>query len=182
MCPPSPAVVRSHHSGPLSKMLLKRRRQNAETLTMTSLATRPRPVRRAGVIAAILSTALFLGACLSPAQTTVQSELNNDRRAHGRSSLSIQSDAQAKAQAWAEKLARENTIYHSKLSDGINTRWCSLGENVGYGSSVAGIQDAYMDSVGHRANILNTKWNGVGVGHATNGSRTFTVQVFIKTC
>jgi len=61
-------------------------------------------------------------------------------------------------------------------------KWCSLGENVGYGPSVAAIEDAYMNSSGHRANILSTKWNGAGVGYATNGKRVFTVQVFIKTC
>ena len=65
---------------------------------------------------------------------------------------------------------------------GIKVRWCSIGENVGYGPSVAAIEDAYMASAGHRANILNTKWNGVGVGYAKNGNRIFTVQVFIKTC
>ena len=147
------------------------------------MATTPHhPARRSGVVAGILAAALLLGACMSPAQSKVQSELNADRRAQGLSSLSIQADAQAKAQAWAENLARQNRLYHSTLSSGIRTRWCSLGENVGYGSSVAQIEDAYMASPGHRANITSTKWNGVGVGHAKNGTRTYTVQVFIKTC
>jgi uncharacterized protein YkwD len=39
-----------------------------------------------------------------------------------------------------------------------------------------------MRSSGHKANILSTKWNGVGVGYAKNGNRVFTVQVFIQTC
>lgn len=134
------------------------------------------------MVAVVAATILLLAGCLSPSQSEVQSELNADRQAYGRRSLSIQSDAQAKAQAWAERLARENRLYHSNLSDGINTRWCSLGENVGYGASAAAIQDAYMRSSGHRANILSTTWNGVGVGYAKNGSRVYTVQVFIKTC
>ena len=61
-------------------------------------------------------------------------------------------------------------------------KWCSIGENVGYGPSVPAIEDAYMKSSGHKANIMSTKWNGVGVGYAKNGNRVFTVQVFIKTC
>ncbi len=141
-----------------------------------------RPARRAGTVAAILSTVLLLGACLGPNQTAVQKELNNDRNAYGLSSLATQSDAQAKAQAWAEKLARENRLYHSTLTDGIRTRWCSIGENVGYGPNVASVQDAYMASSGHKANIISSKWNGVGVGYAKNGNRVYTVQVFIKTC
>ncbi len=126
-------------------------------------------------------TALLPG-CLGPAQQEVYDELMADRGANGLSGLPVQAQAQRKAQAWAEKLARENKLYHSTLSDGITTKWCSLGENVGYGSSVPAVQEAYMASPGHKANIISTNWNGVGVGYAKNGSRIFTVQVFIRTC
>ena len=51
---------------------------------------------------------------------------------------------------------------------------------------MAQIQDAYMASAGHRDNVLNTSWNGVGVGYATgkvNGVTViFTVHSFIRTC
>ena len=85
----------------------------------------------------VAAASLFaLSGCLSLTQNQVHSELNADRGAQRLRTLSIQSDAQAKAQAWAEKLARENKLYHSTLSDGIRTRWCALGENVGYGANV----------------------------------------------
>ncbi|MEZ5138414.1 MAG: CAP domain-containing protein [Acidimicrobiales bacterium] len=141
------------------------------------------PTPKRGLAIVIIVAALsLLTACLSSSQNEVLTELNADRKANRLSALAVQADAQAKAQAWAERLARENKLYHSTLSDGIKVRWCSLGENVGYGGSVAAIEDAYMRSSGHRANILSTKWNGVGVGYARNGNRIFTVQVFIKTC
>jgi uncharacterized protein YkwD len=142
----------------------------------------PKTGRRATTAVLALLVAALLSACLSPAQTQVQRELNADRAARKVRTLPINYEAQAKAQAWAERLARERKLYHSHLSSGIKSRWCSLGENVGYGASVASIQDAYMASPGHRANILSTKWNGVGVGYATSGSRVYTVHVFIKTC
>ena len=119
---------------------------------------------------------------LNAAQTDAKNALNADRKAHGLPVLGSQADAQAKAQAWANKLANEQTIYHSTLTDGIHTRWCSIGENVGYGPTVRTVEVAYMNSPKHRANILNTKWNGIGVGVATNNGITYTVQVFIKTC
>ena len=140
------------------------------------------PKRHAAVAIAFVAALSLLTACLRPTQSQVLSEMNADRTANSLRALPTQADAQRKAQAWAEKLARENTLYHSKLSDGIRVRWCSLGENVGYGPSIPAVEDAYMKSPGHRANILSTKWNGVGVGYAKNGSRVFTVQVFIKTC
>ncbi|HEX2574911.1 MAG TPA: CAP domain-containing protein [Aquihabitans sp.] len=142
----------------------------------------PRPARRAALATVLVVALSLLAACLNPSQSQVQQELNKDRNAHGLRSLGAQADAQRKAQAWAERLARENRLYHSTLTDGIGVRWCSIGENVGYGGSVAGVQDAYMNSPDHRRNILSSTWNGVGVGYARNGSRVYTVQVFIKTC
>ncbi|MGN6695659.1 MAG: CAP domain-containing protein [Aquihabitans sp.] len=138
--------------------------------------------RRKVVVATVLCAMALLTGCLRSTQSQVLSELNADRSANKLRTLATQADAQRKAQAWAEKLAKENTLYHSNLPDGIKVKWCSLGENVGYGPNVPAIEDAYMNSPGHRANILSTKWNGVGVGYATNGKRVFTVQVFIKTC
>jgi len=146
--------------------------------------------------AVVLSLAALLGLVTAPqagavaapkvtlnnAQVSAKNAMNADRKAHGLRLLTTQADAQAKAQAWANKLAAEGTIYHSTLTDGIHTRWCSIGENVGYGPTVKNIEVAYMNSPKHRDNILNTKWNGIGVGVATNHGITYTVQVFIKTC
>ncbi len=149
---------------------------------MSTRALSPSSKRRTVTLVVLLAAMSMLTACLRTQQSTVMSAMNADRRANHLSSLSTQVDAQRKAQAWAEKLARENKLYHSNLPDGIKTKWCSICENVGYGPDVATIEKAYMNSPGHRANIVSTKWNGAGVGYAINGNRVFTVQVFINTC
>ena len=149
---------------------------------MSTRALSPSSKRRTVTLVILLATMSMLTACLRTKQSSVMAEMNADRRANRLSTLPTQIDAQRKAQAWAEKLAREGTIYHSNLTSGITVGWCSLGENVGYGPSVAAIEDAYMASSGHRANILAGKWNGVGVGYATRGSTVYTVQFFIQTC
>ena len=137
---------------------------------------------RLAIVACALVTLLVATACIGPNQTEVLNALNQDRQAHGLRALPIQNEAQAKAQAWAEKLARENRLYHSNLRDGFGPGWCSLGENVGLGPSVDSIERAYMNSPGHRANILASKWTHVGVGYAKRGNTVFTVQVFYKQC
>lgn len=148
---------------------------------MASLRPSPR-MRPTMLLAAIVCSVSLLTGCLNAAQSEVLTALNNDRTAHRLAALPTQADAQKKAQAWAEKLARDGKLSHSRLADGIGVRWCSLGENVGYGASVPAVQNAYMNSSGHRANILASKWNGVGVGHAVRGNTVYTVQVFIQTC
>jgi uncharacterized protein YkwD len=149
---------------------------------MAPVAPSPSRKRRHVAVMAVLLSLGVLTGCLRSTQSQVLSELNADRSAHHVRALDTQADAQAKAQAWADKLARENKLYHSNLPDGIHVKWCSIGENVGYGPSIPAVEDAYMNSPGHKANILSTQWNGAGVGYATNGSRVYTVQVFIKTC
>ena len=126
--------------------------------------------------------ALLATACLNSQQSSATSVLNKDRSAAHVGALATQNDAQVKAQSWADRLARENRLYHSTLSSGIGVRWCSLGENVGFASSISATEATFMASPIHRANIVSKTWNGVGIGVAHNGSRTFVVQVFIKTC
>ena len=153
----------------------------AATPTTSTTPTR-RHASRGALVATLALAVCLLSSCLSPGQAEVRDSMNADRTALHLKALPTQADAQRKAQAWAEKLARENKLYHSNLLDGIKVKWCSIGENVGYGRSATLVEEAYMKSPGHKANIVNPNWNGVGAGYATNGDRVFTVQVFIKTC
>ena len=134
-----------------------------------------------GVVAAVAMITLLAG-CLSPEQDTALNALNKDRRAYGLSTLKTNMALQNKAQAWAERLARENRLFHSNLTSGAPACWRGLGENVGYGGSIGQVQSAYMQSPKHKANITNGSYTSVGVGVATNGSRVFTVQVFMSGC
>ena len=65
------------------------------------------------------------------------------------------------------KMARTHDLFHTKdparfYLDGV--RWKTWGENVGVGPSIADLQAAFMDSAGHRANILNPAFRHVAVG------------------
>ncbi|HYI61641.1 MAG TPA: CAP domain-containing protein [Acidimicrobiales bacterium] len=141
----------------------------------------PRPRTRALAGVAIVLT-LALAACMSAEQTRAVDALNRDRRAHGLRSLPTHDALNQKAQAWADKIARDNRLSHSNLAQGLPGCYRSAGENVGYDSSVEAVEAGYMASPGHRANILDRKWTHVGVGAARNGSRWFTVQVFLQAC
>jgi len=138
--------------------------------------------RTVRLAALVLALALVFTGCLSGGQSSVQQELNADRTAYRLRALPTHGQLNAKAQAWAEKLARDGRLSHSTLSAGVPSCWRGLGENVGYGASVASVQDAYMNSSGHRANILDSRWNYVGVGYAQAGNRVYTVQVFMQGC
>ena len=110
--------------------------------------------------------------------------MNASRAENGLPALSENSTLDQKADAWAARLRDECNIFHSTLSDGAPPEWRKLGENVGRGGNIDQVQVAYMNSPGHRANILDGSFTQMGAGAVwgeCNGFRTvFTVQVFMR--
>lgn len=99
----------------------------------------------------------------------------------GLPALRLRSDLQAKAQSWAEKLARENALYHSTLRDGLASCWTGLGENIANGPSVTQAEQLLMSDPPHRASILG-RWDWLGVGVARTGQGVIVVQAFMSGC
>ncbi len=143
---------------------------------------RNRAPRAVTLLIAVVGVASLLAGCMSPDASQAMDRMNADRAANGMHPLINNEMLNQKAQAWADRLASQNTLYHSNLPDGISGCWRSLGENVGYGGSVAIVENAYMNSPGHRANILNTNYQYAGMGVAYNGPLVFTVQEFMQGC
>lgn len=108
--------------------------------------------------------------------------LNRDRTSRGLPALPVRPDAQAKAQAWAEKLAGDGRLSHSNLSQGLTQCYSGVGENVAMAPSVAHAEQILMDDPPHRANILAPRWTAVGVGVAPSGGGYMVVQVFVTGC
>lgn len=159
------------------------------TTTAPARATteqRPRPRRHRRLVRALalslglLAVAGGLTACNTPQQEEVGALINQTRRQHGRRQLGMNLELTIKAQGWADYLASNCTLRHSNLASGIGYNWRALGENVGYGPSIGAVHNAYMNSSGHRANILDTRWNYMGTGVAYGCNRVFTVQVFMQ--
>lgn len=138
--------------------------------------------RRVAVVLAAPLLVLGLAACdPSPAQESVRAHINESRRAHGVHAIGDEFMVREKAQRWAEHLAANGTLAHSNLSSGLDgLPWVSVAENVGRGQSIQKIHESYMSSPGHRANILDRRWDRVGTGHAVGrDGRVYTVQVFV---
>jgi uncharacterized protein YkwD len=136
----------------------------------------------ATAVALVAAVTLFAGCFGTQGQYDAFIAMNSDRSAHEVGPLIPHGELIAKAQAWADHLAAENSLSHSTLSDGVPGCWQALGENVGYGSSIGGVEDAFMGSTDHRTNLLNGAYDYAGTGVATNGSRVFVVQVFMQGC
>lgn len=84
------------------------------------------------------------------------------------------------------RAAEQALLYNHVRPNG--TKWYSLlsdkylsgaGENIAYGQSSASIvTTAWLNSEGHRANIMNDDYTAIGVGSFTHGGTKFWVQIF----
>jgi uncharacterized protein YkwD len=97
--------------------------------------------------------------------------VNDERAKVGAAPLSIDSCAQTAADAWSNHMASTGVLVHNSLmpllscSDSVQR----AAENIAYGGqSPERLMSMWMNSPGHRANILNPRLTGIGIGIATD--------------
>jgi uncharacterized protein YkwD len=153
----------------------------AETVRAACRPSR-RPNRRTvrGLIAAVgLAVVMLLCIGCTPEQMAAIDAANADRGAAGLPTLTASPALIAKAQAWADQLAQRHGLSHSRLTDGAPEGWLKLGENVGMGPTIDAVEQGFMASPAHHANIVDPAFNWIGTGVATASDGTvFVVQVF----
>lgn len=96
-------------------------------------------------------------------------------------------EADARANNRVNELIKEykekGTISHLGFGDDagiiINLGADSFGENIAFGyTTVTGAMNAFVNSAGHYKNIINPKYDFVGVAHGENNGRMFWVAFF----
>ena len=113
--------------------------------------------------------------------------LNRDRAKNGLKSLQADAKLTQVARSHAADMAKQNYFNHTNLqgkspfdrmkANGIAYRLA--GENIAYNHSLEAMQEAWMNSPGHRANILTTGYTHAGVGLYTKEDGTiYGVQLF----
>jgi uncharacterized protein YkwD len=103
---------------------------------------------------------------------------NAERVGRGLPPYAVAGDLAAVAQRHAERMAAEGRIYHNPDLGSEVGGWWKLAENVGFEQSVDGVHRLFMESAGHRVNILAPDLTEIGTGVATNGAYVYVVQVF----
>ena len=114
--------------------------------------------------------------------------INEERRKNGLSPLKIDPEVQRVARIKAQDMVNNNYFSHTSPTYGspfdmlnsFKILYKSAGENIAGNSSNSAAVTAWMNSSGHRANILNSGFNYTGIG-VVNGSQygKIYVQMFI---
>ena len=91
-------------------------------------------------------------------------EINALRAAHGVAPLSVSSSLISIAAGWSAHLAAAGSLSHNPaLAASAPAGWRLLGENVGVGPSVANLQQAFTNSPEHYANMVDPRFDTIGV-------------------
>ena len=119
-------------------------------------------------------------------------EINRVRKAYNLAPLELSEELLEVARDYSRRMAEENFFSHND-PDGrtvrervglANIRWRMVGENLaysnGYINPVAASMSGWMDSPGHRRNILDPDWRqtAIGVWISANGTVYFT-EIFL---
>ncbi|MDF1595498.1 MAG: hypothetical protein P1T08_05300 [Acidimicrobiia bacterium] len=124
---------------------------------------------------AVVGSAGIAGAASSD-ESSMVALINAERVANGQNTLQVYWDLTDDARAWTAVMIGAGEISHNPNLAGVTSGWSSLGENVGVGPNVDRLHSAFMDSSGHRANILgNYNYIGIGADRAPDGNLYITV-------
>lgn len=114
--------------------------------------------------------------------------INKQRTNNGLSALKIDSEVQNVARIKAQDMVNNNYFSHNSPTYGspfdmlnsYKVSYKTAGENIAGNSSNTAAVNAWMNSSGHKANILNSSFNYTGIG-VVNGSKygKIYVQMFI---
>lgn len=120
--------------------------------------------------------------------TQVLSLVNEERAREGLSALSLNTSLSGAASVRAAEI--QTSFSHTRpggkdfstvlKESGISYR--AAGENIAYGqNSAQKVMNDWMNSAGHRANILNASYTEIGIAHVKSPSGTdYWVQLFIR--
>ncbi len=148
-------------------------------------------MRRLVVLVATLTMLVATGAAAAPAQAKtpagkyaqqVFAATNANRTHNGVKALKASDCLKRAAVRQAKAMARQERIFHQDLGNML--RECKLstaGENVAYGypNGRSLVNDGWMNSDGHRANILNRSFRLIGIGaRKGHDGRWYVSQVF----
>ena len=119
----------------------------------------------------------------------ILSLVNKERTSRGLKALEGDDSLNKVAQLKAEDMAENGYFSHTSPTYGSafdmlkahNIKQKTAGENIAYGQKTAQtVMNGWMNSSGHRANILKSSYTKLGVGYAVSKNGTpYWVQIFI---
>lgn len=130
---------------------------------------------------------------LDPATKSIEEQVaaivNKERQSNGLSPLTFNWQVARVARYKSEDMCNKNYFSHTSPTYGspfdmlnkFNIKHSTAGENIAKGQKTAqAVMTAWMNSEGHRKNILNKNFTQIGVGYYNSNGNTYWTQMFIR--
>lgn len=138
---------------------------------------------RAAASARVVVTGTSASAGYTAAQKRILADTNAFRAKHGLRALEIDPAMSRVATNWSRRMGTtENFQHNPNYAQQIPSGWVRAAENIAAGQQTASVVNAWINSEGHRANMLGDHTH-IGIGAVTvPGSRyvRYFTQVFAK--
>ena len=136
-----------------------------------------------GLLAALLIVGSLAWAVPANADANQEAQsislVNALRRRVGVAPLTVDSRLTAVARAWAAHMAANGAISHNpSVQSQAPSDWRTIGENVGFASSVQELQSLWENSPPHYSNQVNSSFTNIGAGIVESGGYLWAVHVF----
>jgi hypothetical protein len=105
--------------------------------------------------------------------------INQLRADKGVGALRVDSRLVDEARRWAGTMSTTGLHHNPNMAADAPPGWTVLGENVGEGGSVAAIEDAFANSPHHYDNIVDPRFNAVGVGVVIDNDVIWVAEEFM---
>lgn len=124
---------------------------------------------------------------VSSMETEVLRLVNVERSKQGLSPLKLSNELSGVAQKKSQDMADKNYFSHTSPTYGspfdmmkqFGINYTSAGENIAKGyASAQDVMNGWMNSPGHKANILSSNFGTLGVGYVNKGGTTYWTQMF----
>lgn len=151
---------------------------------MTGAVTRG---RRATVVVLLLLAAFFAQGLVpqhADAATRRRHQMfamtNQDRSRHHTADLALDARLSRYAKQHSRQMARAGYLFHTAdlVAKLAGRRWSIGGENVGVGSTLPGLERAFMRSTEHRQNILRKAFRHVAIGIFRSSGKLWVTVIF----
>jgi hypothetical protein len=124
---------------------------------------------------------------ISPAEKRIFDELNHERASQGLTLLEWNGRAANAARAHAQLLAENGKLSHQFPGEATlperlgatGARFTVSAENVARTEFIEDVHPALISSPGHRANILSSSYNAVGIGVVESQGKIYVAQDFL---
>ncbi|MFE3499290.1 CAP domain-containing protein [Kitasatospora sp. NPDC059146] len=185
---PSPSATATATASPTAQPTATPTPTATATATAKPSPATTRPSANAAAGTAQRAAAAPAGGGSSPAFAQQVVDLVNAERAKaGCGPVAAEPRLASAAQSHSDDMANRNYFDHASPEgyhadhriEAVGYRWSTWGENIARGQSdPAAVMESWMNSPGHRANILNCDFKQLGVGVRTGANGPWWTQVF----